>query len=62
MKGDPFWDDGVALYLQAVFYYEWWYAKKEGRKGTFNNVLKLVNDEAKKADVKVEKGKQPPTL
>ena len=25
MKGDPFWDDGVALYLQAVFYYEWWY-------------------------------------
>lgn len=62
MKADPFWDDGVALYLQAVFYYEWWYAKKEGRKGTFNNVLKLVNDEAKRADVKVEKGKQPPTL
>lgn len=62
MKGDPFWDDGVALYLQAVFYYEWWHAKKEGRKGTFNNVLKLVNDEAKKADVKVEKGKQPPTV
>lgn len=62
MKGDPFWDDGVALYLQAVFYYEWWYARKEGRKGTFNNVLKLVNDESKKADVKVEKGKQPPTI
>lgn len=63
MKGDPFWDDGVALYLQAVFFYEWWYAKKEGRTGTFNNVLKLVNDEGKKdTTVKVEKGKQPPTL
>lgn len=63
MKGEPFWDEGVALYLQAVFYYEWWYAKKEGRTGTFNNVLKLVNDEAKKDTSKpVEKGKQPPTL
>lgn len=63
MKGEPFWDEGVALYLQSVFSYEWWYAKKEGRTGTFNNVLKLVNDEAKKDTSKpVEKGKQPPTL
>ena len=63
MKGEPFWDEGVALYLQAVFYYEWWYAKKEGRTGTFNNVLKLVNDEAKKDTSRpVEKGKQPHTL
>lgn len=63
LKGDPFWDDGVAFYLQSVFFYEWWYAKKEGRTGTFNNVLKLVNDEAKKDTSKpVEKGKQPPTL
>lgn len=63
MKGEPFWDEGVALYLQAVFYYEWWYAKKEGRTGTFNNVLKLVNDEVKKDTSRpVEKGKQPPTL
>ena len=63
MKGEPFWEEGVALYLQAVFYYEWWYAKKEGRTGTFNNVLKLVNDEAKKDTSRpVEKGKQPPTL
>lgn len=63
MKGEPFWDEGVVLYLQAVFYYEWWYAKKEGRTGTFNNVLKLVNDEAKKDTSRpVEKGKQPPTL
>lgn len=63
MKGDPFWDDGVSLYLQSVFFYEWWYAKKEGRTGTFNNVLKLINDEAKRDTSKpVEKGKQPPTL
>ncbi len=63
MKGDPFWDDGVALYLQSVFYYEWWYAKKEGRVGTFNNVLKLVNLEAQKDLSKpVEKGKQPVTM
>lgn len=63
MKGDPFWDDGVALYLQSVFYYEWYYAKKEGRAGTFNNVLKLVNLEAQKDLSKpVEKGKQPVTM
>lgn len=63
MKGDPFWDDGVALYLQSVFYYEWYYAKKEGRTGTFNNVLKLVNLEAQKDLSKsVEKGKQPVTM
>lgn len=63
MKGEAFWDEGVALYLQSVFFYEWWYAKKEGRTGTFNNALKLVNDEAKKDTSKpVEKGKQPPTL
>lgn len=63
MKGEPFWDDGVALYLQSVFYYEWYYAKKEGRAGTFNNVLKLVNLEAQKDLSKpVEKGKQPVTM
>lgn len=63
LKGDPFWDDGVALYLQSIFYYEWYYAKKEGRAGTFNNVLKLVNLEAQKDLSKpVEKGKQPVTM
>lgn len=62
MKGEPFWDEGVALYLQAVFYYEWWYAKKEGRTGTFNNVLQLVNDEAKKdKTMPVAKGLRPIT-
>ncbi len=50
MKGDPFWDDGVALYLQAMFYYEWLQAKEEGRKAKFNNILKLVNMETTKVD------------
>lgn len=63
MKGEPFWEEGVALYLQSVFYYEWWYAKKEGRVGTFNNVLKLVNLESQKDLSKpVAKGKQPVTM
>lgn len=50
MKGDPFWDDGVALYLSAMFYYEWLEAKEQGRRATMNNILKLVNWEAKKID------------
>lgn len=50
MKGDPFWDDGVALYLQAMFYHEWLEAKEEKRKSTMNNILKLVNAESKQID------------
>ena len=42
MKGDPFWDDGCALYLQAMFYYEWLMAKEEKRSASMNNILKLV--------------------
>ena len=48
MKGDPFWDDGVALYLQAMFFHEWLTAKEEKRKPTFNNILILVNMESKR--------------
>lgn len=47
-KGDPFWDDGVALYLQAMFFHEWLTAKEENRKPTLNNILKLVNMETKR--------------
>lgn len=47
MKGDPFWDDGCALYLQAMFYYEWLMAKEEKRSASMNNILKLVNMESK---------------
>lgn len=50
MKGDPFWDDGVALYLQAMFYHEWLGAKEEKRKATMNRILKLVNMESKQVD------------
>lgn len=49
-KGDPFWDDGVALYLQAMFYHEWLQSKEENRKGTMNNILRLVNMESIKID------------
>lgn len=48
MKGDPFWDEGVGLYLQAMFFHEWLAAKREGRQGTMNNILRLVNMETKK--------------
>ena len=50
MKGDPFWDDGAGLYLQAMFYYEWLQAKEEHRKSSMNNILRLVNLETKKVD------------
>lgn len=50
MKGDPFWDDGVALYLQAMFYYEWLQSKEEKRKASFNNILVLINMETTKVD------------
>lgn len=50
MKGDPFWDDGSALYLQAMFYHEWLQAKEEKRNAKFNNILKLVNMETAKID------------
>lgn len=62
MKGEQFWDEGVDLYLQAVFYYEWYHAKKEGRKALFNNVLILVNDETKIDEtIPIEKGQKPIT-
>lgn len=49
-KGDPFWDDGVALYLQAMFFYEWLEAKEQKRTATINNILKLTNWETVKID------------
>lgn len=50
MKGEPFWDDGVGLYLLSMFYYEWLQAEEENRKGSMNNILKLVNMESKVID------------
>lgn len=60
MKGDPFWDDGVALYLQSMFFHEWLTAKEEGRPGTMNNILRLVNMETKKIPPK-RKGEEEKT-
>lgn len=42
---DPFWDDGVRLYLQALFYYVWLDARDDGRTGTMNDVVFLCNQE-----------------
>ena len=48
MQGEPFWDDGVDLYLQSVFYYEWLQSIEESRTGNMNNILYLVNLETQK--------------
>lgn len=48
--GDPFWDDGVGLYLQALFEYEWLQAKEEDRTATMPGILELVNMESQKID------------
>lgn len=47
---DPFWNDGVRLYLQALFYYEWLDARERGETGSMNNVLRLVNLENRKME------------
>lgn len=57
-SGDPFWDDGVALYLQAMFYDEWLTAQEEQRFGNMNNILRLVNMENKKVAIDVPQGKK----
>ncbi|MCR5451311.1 MAG: type IV secretory system conjugative DNA transfer family protein, partial [Lachnospiraceae bacterium] len=60
---DPFWTDGPMLYLQAIFFYEWTVAKKEGRTGTVNNILRIINEEMMEdKTVKVKKGEKPPTI
>ena len=63
MSSDPFWRQGAALYLQAVFYYEWFMARREGRPGTFNNVLTLLNEETRPdTNVKPVKGQPQQTV
>ena len=60
---DPFWTDGPMLYLQAIFFYEWTMARIEGRTGTFNNILKIINEEMlPDTTVKVKKGEKPPSI
>ncbi|MBQ3903012.1 MAG: type IV secretory system conjugative DNA transfer family protein, partial [Lachnospiraceae bacterium] len=63
MSADPFWRQGAGLYLQSVFYYEWCVSKKEGRKGTFNNVLLLLNEETiPDFSVEPEQGRPQPSV
>lgn len=60
---DPFWQQGVALYLQSLFFYEWYMAAKEERKASFNNVMQLINLETKYDEtVPVPEGQRPPTV
>lgn len=47
-KGDPFWEDGVTLYLMSIFNLEWMQSVEEHRKPTMNNILTYVNMESKK--------------
>ena len=47
---DPFWDDGVRLYLQCLFYYEWLEAREHHRTPQMNNVIRLVNLENQKTE------------
>lgn len=42
---DPFWEDGVRLYLQSLFYYVWLDAKERESIGNMNELLYLVNAE-----------------
>lgn len=43
---DPFWDDAVDLYFQALFYYAWLDAREKGCIATMNDVLDLCGMEA----------------
>lgn len=62
IKNDPFWTDGPKLYMQALFYYEWFIAKKEGRAGCINNIMSLANEQTQESDRPPKaKGKQPPS-
>ena len=45
---DPFWDDGLNLYLQSLFYYVWLDGRENGRVGTMNDVIYLCKRENKK--------------
>ena len=45
---------GCGLYLQSMFEYEWLESRREGRKASMNNILKLVNMESKKVKVRNE--------
>ncbi len=47
-SADPFWDDALKLYLQALFYASWLNGRENGTTGTMNDVIRLANMESKK--------------
>jgi type IV secretion system protein VirD4 len=62
LSNDPFWEEGPRLFLQSLFFLEWFMSKKENRKGNFNNVMKYLNMESQPDKTKkVEKGKMQPS-
>ena len=40
---DPFWENALALYFQAIFSYVWYESPKHGRKANMREVLRLLN-------------------
>lgn len=55
---DPFWDDGVKLYLQSLFYYVWLDARDKGQAGSMNGLIRLVNMENEHIDENTTKLQQ----
>lgn len=55
---DPFWDDGVRLYLQSLFYYVWLDAREKGQAGSMNGLIRLVNMENEHIDENTTKLQQ----
>lgn len=63
IKNDPFWEDGPKLYMQALFYYEWFEAQEQGRTATINNILTLANEQVQLSDKPPKKkGGLPPSI
>lgn len=48
---DPFWDDAVLLYSQALYSCEWLRARETGKTGTMNGVMELISWETEIVDV-----------
>lgn len=48
---DPFWDDAVLLYSQALYSAEWLRARENGKIGTMNGVMELISWETEIVDV-----------
>lgn len=63
LRNDPFWTDGPKLYMQALFYFEWFQAKDEGRKASMNNILRLANEQVIASEHPPKKrGAAPPSI